>query len=157
MEKPALKTTPTEREVEKKWTKPLTDAGWTAIPNVIFERQHALGLEPLDIVIILHLAGFWWTAGNNPYPTKATLASAIGVSPRTIQRRIAALEVAGFIKRVLRRATHGGSKANEYSLAGLIAHATPFALEHVAERQARKEARAKRALRKKPALELVTK
>tara|TARA_R110000764_G_scaffold92532_3_gene175876 strand:- start:1001 stop:1120 length:120 start_codon:yes stop_codon:yes gene_type:complete len=26
------------RENEKKWTKPLLDAGWTMIPNVIFER-----------------------------------------------------------------------------------------------------------------------
>ena len=34
-------------ELEKKWTKPLVDAGWTAIPSVIFERQHALGLDPL--------------------------------------------------------------------------------------------------------------
>ena len=29
---------------EKKWTKPLMDAGWTCIPTVIIERQQVLGL-----------------------------------------------------------------------------------------------------------------
>lgn len=89
-------------EVEKKWSKPLTEAGWTAIPTVIFERQHALGLDALDVNIILHLAGYWWKAGNAPHPSKATIAAPIGVDPRTVQRRIANLEGAGFITRIAR-------------------------------------------------------
>ena len=27
---------------EKKWTKPLMDAGWSALPNIIIEKQAAL-------------------------------------------------------------------------------------------------------------------
>lgn len=54
------------RENEKKWTKPLLDAGWTMLPNVIFERQQALGLDAIDINILLHLASYWWKAGDLP-------------------------------------------------------------------------------------------
>ncbi len=40
---------------EKKWTKPLMDSGWSVLPNIIIEKQAALGLDPLDMNIILHL------------------------------------------------------------------------------------------------------
>lgn len=142
-------------EVEKKWSKPLTDAGWTAIPSVIFERQRALGLDPMDINIILHLAGYWWKAGNAPHPSKATIAAAIGVDPRTVQRRIAKLEGAGFISRIPRRSTKGGTTTNQYSFAGLIAAATPFALERIEEKKKRMKEATERAKRKKPQLTVV--
>lgn len=146
------------RAIEKKWGKPLTAAGWTAIPNVIFERAQAFPLEPLDIVIILNLAGYWWKAGNDPYPSKASLAAAIGVTPRTIQRRIAALEKSGFIKRIERKTARGGNLTNQYSLEGLIEAAKPFAEEHVAAREARRKESQERGTRKRPAkLELVQK
>ena len=136
--------------IKKKWGEPLTSAGWTAIPNVIFERAQAFPLEPLDIVIILNLAGYWWKAGNDPYPSKATLAASIGVSPRTIQRRIANLEKAGFITRTLRKSSQGGNLSNKYSLEGLIDAAKPFAEEHIAERKAKKREPVERAKRKRP-------
>ena len=141
-------------EVEKKWTKPLTDAGWTAIPTVIFERQHALGLDPLDINIVLHLAGYWWKAGNEPHPSKATIAAAIGVDPRTVQRRIAKLEGAGFVTRTARHSKKGGTTTNQYSLSGLIRAATPYALERIEEKKRMNEA-TERAKRKKPQLTVV--
>ena len=155
MSKPSTRESAKVREIEKRWTKQLTDAGWTAIPNVIFERQRALGLDALDMVIILHLSGYWWKAGNDPWPSKQRLAEAIGVEPRTIQRRIAALENAGFIKRVYRTSGKGGNLSNQYSLAGLIKLAGPYADEHVADRQKRRIEASKRTLRKKPTLTLV--
>lgn len=36
------------RRNEEKWTAPLMDAGWTAIPSIILDKQHALGLDPVD-------------------------------------------------------------------------------------------------------------
>lgn len=143
------------KAVEKKWTKPLADAGWTALPNVIFERQHALGLDPLDINIILHLAGYWWKAGNDPYPSKATIAAAIGVDPRTVQRRIARLEAAGFVARKARSSKKNGTLSNQYSFAGLIKAATPFAHERVEEKKKRMAEATERAKRKKPQLTVI--
>jgi len=117
---------------EKKWTKPLMDAGWTALPSVIIENQKQLGLNPLDLNIIVYLASKWWTAEGKPYPSKGTMAKAMDVHPRTIQKHIAALEGAGYIRREERR-TELGSKTNVYHLDGLIKAAKPFAQEKVAE------------------------
>lgn len=120
------------RTNEKKWTKPLMDAGWTALPSVIIENQKQLGLNPLDLNIIVYLASKWWTAEGKPYPSKNTMAKAMDVHPRTIQKHIAALEAAGYIRREERR-SEVGSKTNIYHLDGLIKAAKPFADEKVAE------------------------
>lgn len=145
-----------DQAIEKRWGKALTSAGWTAIPNILFERGQELGLKTLDIVIILHLAGYWWKAGNDPYPSKETLAKAIGVEPRTVQRRIAAMEEKKFIQRIERKSAKGGNLSNKYSFAGLIKAATPMANASLAEREERKKAASGRPARKSTSkLELV--
>jgi hypothetical protein len=73
---------------EAKWSKPLMAAGWTAMPSVIVERQEALGLDALDMNIILHLSHYWWTPENLPHPSVETIAKAVGVKRRTVQKRI---------------------------------------------------------------------
>jgi DNA-binding transcriptional regulator YhcF (GntR family) len=141
---------------EKKWTKLLMDAGWTCIPSVIIERQQALGLDPIDINILMHLAAHWWTEDNKPYPSKATIAAALGVTPRTVQRRIAAMESAGFVRREERRIAGKGSYTNRYHLDGLIKAAQPYAQEKVEERAERDAARKQAVTRKgKPRLRVV--
>jgi predicted transcriptional regulator len=141
---------------EKKWSKVLMDAGWTAIPSVIIERQQALGLEPLDVNILLHLATYWWTHDNKPHPAKRTIADAIGVAPRTIQRRIAKMETDGLIKREERRVKGKGSRTNLYHFDGLIKEAQPYATEKMLEKEKADAERKKTAARKGRAkLELV--
>lgn len=143
------------RTNEKKWSKPLMDAGWTALPSVIIENQRQLGLNPLDFNIILYLASKWWTAEGKPYPSKATMAKAMDVHPRTIQKHIAALEAAGYIKREERR-TEKGSKTNIYHLDGLIDAAKPFAVEKLAEMRDKAEMAKRRQNRRgAPKLRLV--
>ena len=135
---------PTTKEVrvnEKKWSKPLMDAGWTALPSVLIERQKALGLDALDINIILHLANYWWTRDNKPHPSKRTIAGAIGVTPRTVQRRIAALHASGFIRREERRVRGQGSRTNLYHFDGLIVAARPYAKEKIEKIQERQTER----------------
>lgn len=124
---------------EQKWTKTLMDAGWIAFPSVFIERQKGLGLDALDINILLHLSMYWWTKDNKPHPSKKTIAAAIGVHPRTVQRRIAAMETEGFIRREERRITGKGSNTNRYHLDGLIKGATPFAKEKIEERTRREQ------------------
>ena len=118
---------------EAKWSKPLMAAGWTAMPSVIIERQEALGLDALDMNIILHLSHYWWTPDNLPHPSVDRIAKAVGVKPRTIQKRIKALHELGMIEREERRYTRYGSTTNKYGFNGLIAKATPFAQEKLAE------------------------
>lgn len=144
-----------KRSVEARWGKVNTAAGWTALPSVLFMRQQALRLDALDLNIVLHLAGAWWDADRHPYPTVETLAMAIGVTERTIQRRIAELEQWGYIKRVERFTKAGSQTSNAYDLSGLVKACEPFAKEHSEEREQRKKEAVARSTRKKPKALLV--
>lgn len=144
------------RTNEKKWSKPLMDAGWTALPSVIIENQRQLGLTPLDLNIVVYLASKWWTAEGKPYPSKGTMAKAMDVHPRTIQKHIAALEAAGYIRREERR-SELGSRTNIYHLDGLIKAAKPFADEKLAEMKDKSDLANRRQNRRgAPKLRLVT-
>ncbi|MEI9412731.1 helix-turn-helix domain-containing protein [Mesorhizobium salmacidum] len=132
------------------------DAGWTVIPNVILERQKAFGLDAVDINILLHLASYWWHPDNKPHPSKQTIAVAMGIDPRTVQRRIAAMEKDGLLQREERRVSQVGSKSNIYHLDGLIKAAKPFAKEMVQIKKAKIAVKdAMRARKGKPQLHLV--
>ena len=141
MAKPAPPATAAKehRVNEEKWSKTLMDAGWIAFPSVFIERQKALGLDSLDINILLHLSMYWWTKDNKPHPSKKTIAEAVGVTPRTVQRRIAAMEKVGFIRREERRIAGKGSGTNRYHLDGLIKEAGPYAKEKIEERTRREQ------------------
>lgn len=118
------------KRVNSIWTEELVEGvGFTPIPAIILERQEALGLDPVDLNIILQLAFHWRERERLPYPSKKTLAKRMGVTARTVQRRLAALEAEGFIKRLSRTLKNGGNDSNEYSLDGLIEKAKPFAVE----------------------------
>jgi DNA-binding transcriptional ArsR family regulator len=136
------------RRNEAKWTPELLQAGWSLIPNVILERQQALGLDAVDINIILHLVRHWWYPGELPFPSKRTIADCIGVDARTVQRHIAELEGAKLIKRVHRSDRRHGQQSNYYDLDGLIKAALPFAKEAINVRDQRKKEDAERRKRK---------
>ena len=142
---------------EKKWTVPLMKAGWSVFPNIILEKQKALGLDALDINIILHLVQYWWEPGNHPHPSVGTIAEAVQVTERTVQKRIEALQELGLITREERRFTKQGSMTNLYKFDGLIKHATPFAHEKLEDIEKAKAAKKERLARKKPQLTLVPK
>ena len=137
------------RTNEAKWGKPLMDAGWTAFPSVILERQQALGLDALDVNIILQLARHWWKSDNPPFPSKRAIAECIGIHPSTVRKRIQSLEAAGFIERVPRYGSHGQRQSNVYRFDGLISEATPFAEEALEERARGKNEAAARRTRKR--------
>ncbi len=146
----------TLRANEKKWGGALMQAGWTIIPNQLLERQQALGLDAVDINILLHIIRYWWEAEKLPFPSKATIAKCIGVHPRTVQRRLAKLEHDGLIRRVARHHPVKGRQTNEYDFSGLIKAATPFAHEFLAERKRRQQEDEQRLTRRgRPKLTVV--
>lgn len=147
--------TETLRKNEEKWTKPLMEVGWNAIPSIIIEKQAALGLDAVDMNIIVHLSNYWWKAENLPHPPVAKIAAAIGITPRAVQKRIKALETNGFLTRTERRQTRYGSDTNLYSFEGLIAHALPYAAEKKAALMKREQEEHERLARKKPKLSVV--
>lgn len=147
--------TPEDRKIGQRWGPELTSSGWTAIPNVIIQRQKALGLSPLDVNILLQLLAYWWEPDNLPHPSKGTIAAAIGVHPRTVQKRIAGMEAAKFIRRIGRQTSLNGGLSNKYDFSGLIKAATPFAIEELQEIASRRKAKADKLARKKPRLSVV--
>lgn len=133
---------------EEKWSKPVWTSGWTGLPIVLIENQRQLGLDALDVNILLHLVSRWWRAEGKPHPSKGSIAQAMNVDPRTVQRRIAAMEKAGYLRREERRESPRGSETNIYHLDGLVEALQPFAEEKLADRAEREEAAKKRAARK---------
>ena len=139
------------KENEKKWTPELLEAGWVMIPNVLLERQQALGLSALDVNILLQILRHWWKKDELPFPSKKTIAECIGIKENTVQKRIREMERDGLIKRVPRRdSKHNGQTSNAYVFDGLIEAATPFAKEILEERKARSKEVAARRTRKRP-------
>ena len=129
-----------QKLIEGKWGKALATAGWTAIPNAIIENQGKLGLDALDLAILLQVAACWWSADRPPFPGRERIASNIGVTPRTVQRRLVRLAKVGLISKVARHSASGRQKSNEYGFKGLIAKATPYADKMVAAKRAKKPA-----------------
>lgn len=124
---------------ERKWSKTLMDAGWTVLPTVLIEQQREMRLDPIDMNILLHLASYWWLSDKKPHPSKKTIASAMGIHPRTVQRHIANLEKKQLIKREQRRIMGKRSETNLYHFDGLIATALPFAKEKIQRKKWRME------------------
>lgn len=140
------KGTETLRENEKKWGKELLAPGWTLIPNVLLSKQHALGLDPVDINLLLQILKHWWHADEAPFPSQKTLARSMNVHVSTVKRHLADLRDAGLISWEARNRADGGRASNRYDFSGLIRHARPYAAEEVeAKRAAAEERKARRA------------
>lgn len=148
---PATATPPGTKDVKKaietKWGKANIATGWTCIPNILIKRQRTLGIEPIDLNILLQLLTYWWEDENLPHPSKETLAQSIGVSASTIQRRIRLMEAGGLIKRVERRRAGDRSETNLYDLTPLRAILEPHAEVELAERKAGHTGRRNRTIK----------
>jgi Helix-turn-helix domain len=119
----------TTKVLEEKWGNPLLSEGFTVMPNIIFQHQKALKLKPLDVLVLLHLVAYWWKADEPPRPAKGTIANALDVDPRTVQRAVEKMEKLGYIKRIARKASAGDNLPNSYDLRGLVKAATKHALD----------------------------
>ena len=134
----------------KKWGPAMMAAGYTIVPNVLLERQSALGIDSVDLNILLLIVAHWWKADNRAFLSKATIAETFGCSPRTVQRRISEMKREGILKTVDRFTTTGRQTANAFDLGPLIQGAKPLAEELLAERKARALGNRARAMRKRP-------
>jgi DNA-binding transcriptional regulator YhcF (GntR family) len=140
------------RRNEQKWSRTVMAAGWTVLPSVILERQKALDLDAVDVCILMHLARHWWYEDNLPHPSRKTIAECMSIHVSTVQRRIAAMERDGLIRRIGRYDPVHGQQPNAYEFTGLIKAVTPLAEEALRERQDRKEKADARRTRKRPQL-----
>lgn len=127
----------TDKALTQKWGKTAIAAGFTALPNVVFRYAKELELKSTDVLVILHLASYWWSAGDDPWPSKARLAADLDIDPRTVQRSVQRMEKLGYVKRIERIAAAGDNLSNKYSLRGLVKAAEKIAKKELAEREKR--------------------
>ena len=106
---------------EKKWSHDVLRLGWCLLPSLLFRAQRKLNITALQMAVLLQLLEHWWEAERAPYPSKETIAHRLDMSPRQVQRHIAALEAAGYVRRRERKAVHRGQLSNYYEFDGLVA------------------------------------
>lgn len=129
---------PQTKQLSKRWGASVINEGWTAIPNILIERQQALQLKPTEMNIILVLLKYWWEKGKSPYPSKKTIGDLINRDTSTVRRSLKRLEELGLVKRESRYYEKGGQTSNEYDLSGLVDRLKKEAKEQVKLKEKRK-------------------
>lgn len=109
-------------------------AGFQIVPNVLLRAQQLLELDASDVVILLNLSLHWWSAENLPSPSPRIIANRMGVSKRTVERRLGDLEKREFLKRL--PATD--DMPRKYDLSGFVQKLESAAAAGIAQRAYRK-------------------
>ena len=125
----------------KRWGSAIS-AGFQIAPNVLLRAQRHLGLDTGDVVILLNLAMHWWAPNVLPYPSPTIIANRMGLSKRTIERRLESLQKRGFLKRL---PAEDGER-RRYDLSGMVeklesAAAVGLAHREYSKRRAASESR----------------
>jgi hypothetical protein len=122
-------------------------AGFQLVPNVLFRAQKHLGLDSVDVVILLNLTLHWWSATNLPFPSPAMIANRMGLSRRTVERRIQALEKRKFLRRLPWQVNaEGEPQRRRYELSGFIERLKGAAMLGLAQRDFVKRQHAEKGL-----------
>ena len=103
---PEEKATEQPRVIQEKWGQALR-AGFQVVPNVLIRAQSALGLDAIDVVILLNLTAHWWEKKDRPYISPARIATRMHVTTRTVERHLLKLEQKEFIRRCTPKRTNG--------------------------------------------------
>jgi hypothetical protein len=127
---------------ERIWGKSVYSHGYAGIPSILIQAQRRLGINSMQMNIIVQLLDYWHEPTRKPFPTKKDLAKRIDVTEKTIQNNIRALERAGLIRREMRKTAAGDWNSNIYHLDGLVAKVQALEPEFAAEKKKRKEAKA---------------
>lgn len=126
----------------KKWGESL-DAGFQIIPDVLFRCQKILGLHPLDVVILLNITTHWWGKDDLPHPRPSVIARRMGVTTRTVERRLSRLQNDGFLVR-LHSARKKGRAVRRFDLSGLVEKLKGVSTENLKMRRSNSEMNVRR-------------
>lgn len=75
-------------------------AGYQTLPDVLFRYQHRLGLNPAEMVVLMNVTLHWWEATNLPFPGSHAIANRMGITQRSVERHLAALQRKRFLTRL---------------------------------------------------------
>jgi hypothetical protein len=125
---------------ESRWGRAIAGAGYSQTPDVLIANFHKLGLAPIDLCILLVMLRYAHP-GKPTWLSKGTIAAVVGIEPRSVQRRISAMEKRHLVRREARAHRYGDNDTNLYHLDGLAKALEPYAKAMLKEREA---ARARR-------------
>jgi hypothetical protein len=132
----------------EKWGSALK-AGFQIIPSVLIRAQSKLHLDAVDCMILLNLNLHWWQKNDLPYPPPALIANRMGVSRRTIERRLFRLQKAGWVQRLPADGKDGQPKIRKYDLSGMVQRLQEAAIIGVNQREYHKRTASKRTSQRK--------
>jgi hypothetical protein len=91
-------------------------AGFQRVPHVVFKHQSALGLNAIELVVLLNLTLHYWYEGRRPFVRPVTIAQRMDIGIRTVQRAMRKLERRGLIK----RRSRANAPGTEFDISGLL-------------------------------------
>jgi predicted transcriptional regulator len=143
---PQIKPEETEnrKTLTKKWGEEIMAVGFTAVPDILLKRMAVLGITPMEMMVLLQILSYWWSAEQLPFPSKAKIAVAIGCHEKTVQQAITRLVKLGFIRRQERRRAEDRNESNIYDFSPLIEILKPEAVKEAAEQEAHREKKLQR-------------
>ena len=127
---------PEANSITRKWGSAL-NAGFQVVPNVLLRAQSRLNLDAVDVVILLNLNLHWWTEDRLPYPPPTLIAARMGVSRRTVERRILRMQKEGWLERLPAEGNKEKRKIRKYDLSGLVERLKEAAVIGVSQRNYR--------------------
>jgi hypothetical protein len=138
---PFPKSETARSSVERIWGKAVRNYGYTGVPSILIKAQRRLGVTPLQMNILLQLLDYFYDPARPPFPKKTEIADRMGVSAKTIQINMRALQQAGLIHREIRKKAAGDYDSNIYHLDGLIARVQALEPEFREEKEQRQRAK----------------
>jgi len=130
--KPNQTSTEDKSILNQKWGKGTMEAKYTVIPSALIRGQARLGIDAMELAVLVHLLDHWWQADKMPWPSKKRIAERLKVSSKTVQRAMVRLEQGELIKRKPRFSKDtGGRTSNEYDLSPLVERLKPIAADMV--------------------------
>ncbi|MDP2618687.1 MAG: helix-turn-helix domain-containing protein [Hyphomicrobiales bacterium] len=126
---------------ERIWGKAVLKHGYTGVPSILIKAQNRIGINQTQMNIILQLLDYWIEPTRKPFPSKKDIAKRIGITGKTVQNNIRALEKAGLIRREMRKTASGDWNSNIYHLDGLVERVQELEPDFAKAKEKRAEAR----------------
>jgi hypothetical protein len=120
--------------LKERWGEAI-EVGFVAIPNLLIEHQAKLGLSDTELVVLINIGSYWWSAERLPFPRTRTIAERMGGvhRKRTVERALESLRNKGLIWKVPRASVrtflpegHKEQDRGKWDLSGLVKRLTQF-------------------------------
>jgi hypothetical protein len=73
--------------------------GFQIVPDLLLKNQKNLGLNATEMVVLLNVLMHWWYRNQKPFPRSTTISKRMGITVRSVQRALIALEDGGLLER----------------------------------------------------------